>query len=299
MGRLKPVALARALPLAAAVAISLPVAAFAADMLPPPPPMMPPPPVEVGSGWYLRGDVGVGLMDLRKTIAVDASSPPAPYNYAAIQDHVSDQVFVGGGVGYQFTPWLRADLTGEYRTLSDWRFIAQDNTGGFSGGYNLTTGKFASVVGLANGYVDLGTWYGITPFVGAGVGLAHHMFQSVTDQGLGAYVGGFGYGGPKDKTNLAWALHAGLGYSVTPNLKLELAYRYLNMGDAQTGVVGCLPACPGNLRTIYKARDIESQDFKIGMRWMLGGPVFAAAAPAYYEPPPPMMAPPPPLVRKY
>lgn len=298
MGRFKPVALARALPLAAAVATLLPAAAFAADFLPPPPMMPPPPPIEVGGGWYLRGDVGVGLMELRKTVAVDVSTPAAPYDYNRIQDNVGDQVFVGGGVGYQFNAWLRGDVTGEYRTLTDWRFVAEDRTGGAKGGYNLTTGKFASVVGLANAYFDLGTWYGVTPFVGAGVGVAHHMFGSVTDQGLGKYVGGFGYGGAQDKTNLAWALHAGLGYAVSPNLKLELGYRYLNMGDARTGVVGCQPACAGNLKTVYKVTELESHDFKIGMRWMLGGPV--VAAPAYYEPPPPPppMAPPP-LVRKY
>ena len=297
MGRLKPVALARALPLAAAIATLLPAAAFAADFLPPAPMMPPPPPVEVGGGWYLRGDVGVGLMELRKTVAVDASSPSAAYDYNRVQDHISDQVFVGGGVGYQFNPWLRADLTGEYRTHSDWRFIAEDRTDGASGGYNLTTGKFASVVGLANLYVDAGTWYGVTPYVGAGVGVAHHMFNSVTDQGLGTYVGGFGYGPQKDRTNLAWALHAGLSYAVTPNLKLDFGYRYLNMGEARTGVVGCLPECNPSLKTIYKVTDIQSHDFKIGMRWMLGGPV-VAEAPAYYEPPPPPM-PAPPLVRKY
>lgn len=300
MGRLKPVALARALPLAAAVATLLPAAALAADFLPPPPMMPPPPPVEVGGGWYLRGDVGVGLMELRKTVAVDVSSPPMPYEYATVQDHIGDQVFVGGGVGYQFNPWLRGDLTGEYRTYSDWKFIAEDKTGGASGGYNLTTGKFASVVGLANLYVDLGTWHGVTPFVGGGVGVVNHMFSSVTDQGLGLYTGGaagqaggFGYAPRKDQTNLAWALHAGLGYAVSPNLKLELGYRYLNMGDVKTGVVDCLPSCNPSLKTIYKLKEVESHDFKVGMRWMLGGPV---AVPVAYEPPPP---PPPPLVRKY
>lgn len=300
MGRCKPVGLARALPLAAAVATLLPAAAFAADFLPPPPMMPPPPPVEVGGGWYLRGDVGVGLMELRKTVAVDVSTPPSPYYYDKVQDHIGDQVFVGAGVGYQFNPWLRGDLTGEYRTYSDWKFIAEDKSNGATGYYNYASGKFASVVGLANLYVDLGTWYGVTPFVGAGVGVAHHMFSSVTDQGLGlatggaaGVAGGFGYGPAHDKTNLAWALHAGLGYAVTPNLKLELGYRYLNMGDAKTGVVSCLPSCaPANFKTVYKVTDIESHDFKIGMRWMLGGPV---AAPVAYEPPPP----PPPLVRKY
>jgi opacity protein-like surface antigen len=287
MGRCKPLALARILTLAASVGV--PGLAHAADLLPPPPPPLPPPPVDVGGGWYLRGDVGVGILDLRKTVVEDVSTPPIPYNYSAIQDHVGDQVFVGVGVGYQFNPWLRFDLTGEYRTKAEWRFVAEDLSYGTRGGYNLTAGKFSSVVALANGYVDLGNWYGVTPFIGAGVGFAHHMFGAVTDQGLGTYSGGFGYGGSKDKTNFAWAAHAGLGYAVTPNVKLELAYRYLNMGEAETGVVGCLPSCA--LKTVYRAKDLESHDIKLGMRWLLGGPVVAPVA--AYEPPPP------PLVRKY
>ena len=269
-------------------------AAFAADLLPAPVLAPQPVPVEVSSGWYLRGDVGVGALDLRGTNAVDVSTPAVPYVYDRLQDQVGDQAFVGAGIGYQFNGWLRADVTGEYRTQTDWRFNAEDRTFGAAGGFNVTTGKFSSAVGLANAYVDLGTWGGLTPFIGAGVGFAHHMFGSVNDQGYGAYAGGFGYGGEHDKTSFAYALHAGLGYHVSPNLKLELAYRYLNMGDAETGTVSCLPACPGNLKTIYRLKELESHDIKIGMRWMLGG---SSATPVFAEAP--IMQAPGPLVRKY
>lgn len=288
MGLFRPRSVARTLTIAAGVVA--PCLAGAADLLPPPP-MLPPPPIEVGGGWYLRGDVGVGALDLRRTIAVDASTPPSPYVYNRLEDRVGDQVFVGGGVGYEVNPWLRFDVTGEYRTKSDWRFVAEDKTYGGSGGYNLETGSFSSIVGLVNGYLDMGTWYGVTPFVGAGVGVAHHMFSSTTDQGLGSYSGGFGYAPAKDKTSFAWALHAGLGYNVTSNLKLELAYRYLNMGNAQTGVDACLPDCA--LKTVYKLKDLESQDVKIGFRYLLGGPIVAAAMPPLYTPEPG------PIVRKY
>lgn len=264
------------------LAVSASSTAWAADLLPPPP--MPEPVGDFGGNWYLRGDVGVGLLQFDKTVARDASSPSVPYNYVKHQDTISDQVFVGVGVGYQFSSWLRFDVTGEYRTKSDWRFIAQDTTFGSPNAFDLTSGKFSTVVGLANVYFDLGTWYGVTPFIGGGVGVANHMFETVTDEGLGANVGGFGTGRSRDKTNLAWALHAGLGYEVSQNLKLELAYRYLNMGDAEVGTVTCIPGCA--LRTNYKLKEIDSHDIKIGMRWALGGPV------ASYEPPPP-------LIRKY
>jgi opacity protein-like surface antigen len=271
--------------LAGILAVAASSTVRAADLLPPPPMM--PEPVEFGGDWYLRGDVGVGMLNFDKTIARDVSSPSVPYNYRKIEDRIGDQVFVGGGIGYQVNSWLRFDVTGEYRTKADWTFTAQD-LDSRPVGYNLTKGHFSSAVGLANAYIDLGTWHGITPFIGAGIGVAHHMFDSVSDQGLGAYTGGaagtaggFGIGRPKDTTELAWAVHAGVGYDVSHNLKLELAYRYLNMGSAETGVISCLPACPpANLKTAYKLKEVESHDFKIGMRWLLAGPVGYAHEPA-------------------
>jgi opacity protein-like surface antigen len=263
-----------------------------------------PAPIEFGGGWYLRGDVGVGSLDFKGTTVVDASIPASPYegNYKGIQNSVSDQVFVGAGIGYQLNPWLRFDLTGEYRTKTDWQYVDQGvgdvcrpNECLPGSGYNISKGQFSSIVGLANAYFDLGTWHGLTPFVGAGVGFAHHMFGHSFDIGAGTSTGGFtgapggfGMGPERDKTSLAWALHAGLGYDVSPNLKLELAYRYLNMGEAETGRVGCAGTCSTGGGTIYKVKELESHDFKIGMRWMLGGPV--AEMPASYGAP---------IIRKY
>ena len=258
------------------------MAARAADLLPPPP--MPEPFEFDGGGWYLRGDVGVGITQFRRTDALDRSSPAQPYNYRVIEDSIGDQVSIGAGIGYQVNSWLRFDATGEYRTKADYRFSSQDVTFGNPNAFNVDTSRISAAVGLANVYFDLGTWYGLTPFVGAGVGVASLMFDHVQDVGQGSSIGGFGTAPTHDKTNLAWAVHAGVGYDVAPNLKLELAYRYLNMGDAQSGIMACLPDC--GLRTVYKVRDIDSHDIKIGMRWMLGGPV------AVVEPPPP-------LIRKY
>ena len=92
---------------------------------------------------------------------------------------------------------------------------------------------------LANAYVDLGTWWCITPFIGAGVGGARVAINGFTDQALPtmvpARVPGLAYGDSVAKWNFAWAAHAGLAYKVTPNFTVELAYRYLDMGDGLTG----------------------------------------------------------------
>jgi opacity protein-like surface antigen len=74
----------KSLALAGVFAAALSATALAADLLPPPPPMAPPPlPVEVGAGWYLRGDVGVGSLDFDNFVGVD-TTPPSSVRPAAI-----------------------------------------------------------------------------------------------------------------------------------------------------------------------------------------------------------------------
>jgi opacity protein-like surface antigen len=78
------------------------------------------------------------------------------------------------------------------------------------------------------------------------------------------------------KWDLAWALHAGVGYQVSPGLTLELAYHYVNLGD---GVTGALTDFHGFTRgRTIQFKDISSHDLSIGMRWELNSPPM-------YEPP--------------
>ena len=91
---------------------------------------------------------------------------------------------------------------------------------------------------LANAYVDLGTWWCMTPFIGAGVGGARVTIANFTDQSMpieAARLPSVALADNASKWNFAWALHAGLAYKVTPNFTVELAYRYLDIGDGVTG----------------------------------------------------------------
>ena len=62
---------------------------------------------------------------------------------------------------------------------------------------------------LANAYVDLGTWWCITPFIGAGVGGARVAINGFTDAGIANQGGGalpsLAYGDNVAKWNFAWA----------------------------------------------------------------------------------------------
>ena len=64
------------------------------------------------------------------------------------------------------------------------------------------------------------------------------MSGSAPSRDIGVGTAGFpavAYAGAHDEWNFAWALYAGLGFEVTDALTLELAYRYLDMGDGKTG----------------------------------------------------------------
>jgi opacity protein-like surface antigen len=290
MGSLKTLVLAGAMFAGATAVVS------AADIGRPPIGLPPAPvaaPIAEASGWYLRGDVGVGQLN-GKTEIRDVN---VGVTRGSSEDFGS-YAFVGAGVGYQFNSWLRADITAEYRTKSRFEFTDRycfPGAGGVCGvtppytdGFNRISGNISSMVFLANAYLDLGTWNGLTPFIGAGVGFANHRFSGGYDQG-GTVVTqvapapqiGFATGGTignATKTNFAWAVMAGVGYEVNERLKLELGYRYLNMGKIQSGPSNCFGA-PCNYTVT--AKNLDAHEVKLGMRWMLGGPAYAAAPAGY------------------
>jgi opacity protein-like surface antigen len=168
----------------------------------------------------------------------------------------------GLGIGYQYNNWLRFDLTGEYRGKAS--FHALDS---YTGGTNEYSGTKSEWLFLANGYIDLGTWWSVTPFVGAGIGFANINIDHFRD--INVLNSGGGYADSGSTTNFAWALHAGLAYQVTPNFSIELAYRYLNMGDGKTGIAYNLNGTTSN--SVYTFKDITSHDIKFGVRWMMDG----------------------------
>ncbi len=243
----------------AAAAAVIGTSAYAADLSLPQPPM-PYQPAETG-GWYLRGDVGVGMIG--NTSLEYLPNPLNPPNDFAFRDaSMGDTAFFGAGVGYEVNNWLRFDVTGEYRSKSDYDAFGIYTYGGgtFGDSYH---GFLSSAVFLANAYVDLGTWWCLTPFVGVGVGGAYNMVSDFTDTGIG--TSGSGVGPDVGRWNLAWAIHAGLAYNVTPTFKVELAYRYLNYGSV-TDLINCAGGCNPDS---YKFNHLSSQDFMLGVRWLL------------------------------
>jgi opacity protein-like surface antigen len=245
-------------------------AAFAADL--PPPPVAYQPQVATcceSSGWYLRGQIGVGILNTPSLTY--EQNPLNSSNFAFLHNDISDTVFIGGGLGYEVNNWLRFDATAEYRSKAEMTAFGTYTFGGgtFGDAYHA---YLQSWVFLANAYVDLGTWDCITPFVGVGVGGAYNKIADLADVGIA--TSGTGVGRGSAAWSPAYAAYAGLAYNVSQNLKLELTYRYLNYGST-TDTIDCTGGCNPDS---YKFGHFSSNDIMLGMRWMLN-PVPAVVAP--------------------
>jgi opacity protein-like surface antigen len=260
---------------AAATALGLSLPAVAADLLPPAPPILPPAPVvveDIGSGWYLRGDIGYV-----------AYTPPVDVAYGILTDprtRMKDEKLeaswsLGLGAGYRLNSWFRVDGTVDYRVGTDFSGLTSGT--GYVHGYSEDKATFTSTTFLLNAYVDLGTWSRITPYVGAGVGYARNELDGYTTQVV-CITTACGIPGPQGVRpmnggvtgSLAWALMAGVGIDVGGGAVLDLGYRYVNLGQVRTTLRDGIGT---------KLEDLQAHEVRAGLRWELGraAPAFAAA----------------------
>jgi opacity protein-like surface antigen len=261
----------RLLAAAAATALFAIPAAHAADLGPPPP--YQPAPIET-SGWYLRGYVGLTNQQVD-----NAGFKPNPFPNDTITTQFAtfdSSPLFGMGVGYQLNNWLRFDVTGEYRANSHFHGQQIDKAGlvTLPDDYNASKNE---LLFLANAYIDLGTWWCVTPFIGAGIGGSYNTITSFVDQGMtqsglgGGSILSTTYADDHSKWSFAWALYAGLAYQVTPSFTVDLSYRYVNLGSAQTGPAHAfdgtvIPTNPFVFDTL------TSHDLMLGVRWNFGEP---------------------------
>jgi opacity protein-like surface antigen len=229
------------------------------------------------SGWYLRGDVGGGVNSARPELETAPSVTAASADEwllsgAAVRrlDNATLSPFgmVDVGAGYQFDSWFRADATLEYRAGA--RLDSLYSQPQVTDSYRADVSSF---VGLVNGYATPGTWYGFTPFLGAGVGVAENRVSGFAGSSGGHFANG-------SRTSFAWALMAGVDYDISPSLKLELGYRYLNYGAIAAVGSDCVAGGSGGAMsgcvvvvvasTISSRNRLASNDFRLGLIYWIG-----------------------------
>jgi opacity protein-like surface antigen len=264
-------------------------------------------PVELGTGWYLRGDAAW---------TQDKGGQLSPDVAGSLKQNAWQVDF---GVGYKWNEWFRTDLTFGFHKTMDYGRTGAKVTCPY-GAHGLSTqGATPIQLGylwdsqketcspvesasmrrqelMLNGYIDLGTWYSVTPYVGAGVGVAKLtttgslQYYKTSDNTVynadltptGTYPfqwidvnGNLIVPQPsvsfakQDWTrrinatsyNFAWALMGGVAVDLTSRAKLDIGYRYSNLGKFTSATS---PLTGKSVTTT-----LTSQEVHVGFRYMV------------------------------
>jgi len=311
---------------AALASLALATPAHAADLFGAAPPAsfpasQAPTAIEIGSNWYLRGDIGASFDDGPTISYAPVSVPPpgaAGLPFAASSSpNARSTTFDGAlGFGYRFRDYLRVDATWDYRAGAGLnRSATVVCPYGLYGEPSLSTGYLQGYfynpldtcdgvmsvrqhanTFLANAYVDLGNWSGLTPYVGGGLGATISAMQGslnyyetangqtyaadLTPTGAYPLIWVDPYGTPitpqpaipfapqnwnrtinSTTYGFAWALMAGFSYQLTPSVAIDVGYRYLNSGATRTLVN------PQTGTTLHQSN--VSQQVRIGVRYLI------------------------------
>ncbi len=224
-----------------------------------------PVPHAVMKGWYLRGDIG---MTNQQIDGIDNVLFDTTADLEIHDDNFEAGISFGGGVGYVFNNWFRVDVTGEYRGETEFHGFDTWTDVNLDPRFNDYTAKKSEWLALVNAYFDLGSWHGVSPFVGAGVGAANIRISSFRDAGIAetTFLPTMAFADDHDEWNFAWALYAGLGFDVTPATTLEFAYRYLDMGDAESGDIVAFDGT-NLIDNPMIFEDVTSHDLRLGVRY--------------------------------
>ncbi len=226
--------------------------------------------------WYLRGDVGYAThreSDIRELDANGFSQP-------LIDTEIDEAWTVGGGIGMYFGHALRGDVTYDHRM--DTGVTGYKPAGDLPDG-NRSFDVDSSVV-LANLYYDIDMGTSFTPYMGFGLGWASNRANEGTGDGwLTPACGCTPINVPvviesETTQNFAWALMAGISIDLggrggmkdvqdmASAFKLDLGYRYLDMGEVNTGeVIAQHPSAQASGDPIID--DYNAHEFRVGLRY--------------------------------
>lgn len=239
-------------------------------------------PVEIGTGWYIRGDIGYSIS------ASSGADPYRTYFGGAYGSHAWDMARIDSdwsasiGFGYRFNDWLRTDFTADRFTGT----FTGKTSDPFScaGPADTTTGcasndraSFTAYSLMANAYADLGTVVGITPYVGAGAGVTFMNWGDLTNS---VYcVNGTATCSSSAVTSVThtginsarftWALMAGASYDVTDNLKFDLGYRYRKISGGDMFQFDSASQSAGATGAQGRDKGLSSHEIRVGLRYEL------------------------------
>ena len=197
-------------------------------------------PVEIGSGWYLRGDVGYVFESNVDGVDYTAFDGVADVSASFASASIDTDFAWGGGFGYRFTDYVRADATvdgyrADFNGSTSSAVPCLDDPDVDTGCRSENGSEVSAVSVMANGYVDLGTYVGFTPYVGVGAGMSYLSWDDLNDttycvDGVAFCTTDEAVGGSSHQGENGWrftyALMAGVAYDISKNFKLDVGYKY-------------------------------------------------------------------------
>lgn len=204
-----------------------------------------------GLSPYVRGAVGASFATSENSFKLDGGG-----GFGDLQDTYA----LSGAAGVAFGFGLRLEAEVAYRGDRDTR--ATGSLGGL--GYSARSSIDLLTV-MANAYYDIDFGSPFVPFIGGGVGWAQAKTDDLrvdVDQ-LGALSTERG----RTESGFAWSLTAGVAYKASDAVAIELGYRYLDAGDAESGgsaVDAFGGALPGVPRT---SQDLRLHEVSLGVRY--------------------------------
>ena len=160
---------------------------------------------------------------------------------------------IAAAIGYQVSqPW-RFEFELNYRTAALSKILSNHQE---TDENSLATGNYTSFAGMANVYLDIGRDFvgDFQPYLGFGIG--------------GAKVSTQGWRSPAfsmkdaDATVIAYQLMGGIGYRLTPKLKVALDYRWFRPNHIKTSVTGT-----GLRKKLYNELEYHSHNVGLNMRF--------------------------------
>jgi opacity protein-like surface antigen len=233
------------------------------------------------SGWYIRGDLGYNgarLMAKPSERTFDAGSQS--YSTDSFDTaRLNGDYALGAGFGYQFNDWLRSDLTvdyfrGKFKGNSTSGTPCASQSAATNCGSALQAGV-GTLDFLANGYVDLGTYWGLTPYLGAGAGVANVDWNKVTASSYCIKGGGTCNNFVKyenttydglESWRFAYALMAGVSYDVSTNMKIDFGYKYSRIASGDMFDWSEFESSSGASGVKAKDKGFARHEFRVGLR---------------------------------
>jgi OOP family OmpA-OmpF porin len=247
---------------------------------------------QAAEGWYGAVDIGYHWPDSISAESSNNAANGAPYRWDFNQD---DDWAAFGRLGYQFNSNWRVELEIGYRpgdidsvrggpnnsivglcAPGVTRTAAAPTCGSPSGDLEVWTA-------MANVIYDFMPDSAISPFLGAGAGVAHGKLQTLGQ--FSTVTGTLTAANPAiqnlsiddDDTVFAYQAIAGLSWKASDRLNVDLTYRYLGGSDMDFASVGTGALQPG----VFSG-DYSDQSVTLGLRYSFPAAASAsgAAAPA-------------------